>query len=101
MKRLFISQPMQNKTEEQIYIEREIAISEAQRILGEELEVIDSYCKHVTFAGNRPLFLLGKALEQMATADVAYFVPGYEKARGCRVERLCALEYKIPIIEEL
>ena len=100
MKKLFISQPMRGKTDEQIMLERNIAISEAERILGEEVEVIDSFFKGVCFEGNLPLCLLGKSLELMATADVIYCAAGYEKARGCRVERLCALEYGIPIIEE-
>ena len=100
MKRLFISQPMRGKTDEQILIEREIAISEAQRILGEEVTIINSFFQGVCFEGNLPLYLLGKSLELLATADAIYCAAGYEKARGCRVEKLCALEYGIPVIEE-
>lgn len=100
LKRLFISQPMRGKTEEQILLTREIAMSEAQRILGEDVEVIQSYFRGVNFNSNNPLYLLGKSLELLATADAVYFAPGYEDARGCRIEKLCALEYGIPVIEE-
>lgn len=43
MKKLFISQPMSNKTEEEILSEREEAIRAAKELLGEDIEVIDSY----------------------------------------------------------
>lgn len=101
MKRLFVSQPMRGKTDEQILAEREIAVAEAKRLLGEEVEVIDSFFQGVCFEDNKPLYLLGKSLELMATADAIYCAPGYEKARGCRIEKLCALEYGIPVVEDL
>ena len=44
MKRLFISQPMKGKTDEDILKERELAIKLAKQHLGEEeVEVIDSF----------------------------------------------------------
>lgn len=100
MTRLFISQPMRGKTDKQVLKEREKAIASAERHLGEKVEVIDSYFKGVNFAGVRPLYLLGKAIEQLATADVVYFTKGWEDARGCRIEHTCALEYGIKVIEE-
>lgn len=43
MKKLFISQPMRGKTDEQILGEREKAIQSARELLGEEVEVIDTF----------------------------------------------------------
>ena len=43
MKKLFISQPMKGKTEEQILQDRKFAIEKAEEILGEPVEVIDSF----------------------------------------------------------
>ena len=43
MKRLFISQPMRDKTDEQILAEREKAVRSAKEYLGEEVEVIDTF----------------------------------------------------------
>lgn len=42
-KKLFISQPMKGKTEEEIRKERENAVISAKEILKEEVAVIDSY----------------------------------------------------------
>ena len=48
----------------------------------------------------RPLWYLGESLKLLATADVAYFAKGWEKARGCKIEHTCAVEYGIPTIED-
>ena len=96
MKKLFISQPMKGKTDEEIRKERETAVQEAEKALGEPVEVIDSF-----FAGNtmKPLECLGESLKLLANADIAYFAKGFETARGCRVEYGCAVAYEIPFIE--
>lgn len=99
MKRVFICQPMRGKSDAQIILEREQAIARAKELAGDEIEVIDSFFQDHC-EGATPLYLLGKSLELLATADVMYCAPGYERARGCRIEKLCALEYKIPILEE-
>lgn len=43
MKKLFISQPMNGKTDEEIKAERAKAVEEAEKMLGEKVEVIDSF----------------------------------------------------------
>ncbi len=43
MKKLFISQPMRGKTEEEILAVREKAIKSAEKQVGEHVEVIDSF----------------------------------------------------------
>lgn len=94
MKKLFISQPMVDRTDEEIFMERETAIAEARRILGEDIEVIDSYCKE----DRTPLGYLAFSLEKLSEADVAYFGKGWQGYRGCRIEHECAAEYGIGII---
>ena len=42
---------------------------------------------------------LGESLKLLAKADIAYFAPGWNKARGCKIEHQCALEYGIHTIE--
>ena len=42
MKKLFISQPMRDKTKEEILRERETAIKTASEIFGDDVETIDS-----------------------------------------------------------
>lgn len=99
MKKLFISQPMRGKTDEEILAVREKAIASAERHLGEKVEVIDSFFQNAP-AEAKPLWFLGKSLELLSTADVAYFTKGWEEARGCRVENTCAIEYGIDVIED-
>lgn len=99
MKKLFISQPMRGKTDEEILAERKKAIESAERNLGEPVEVIDSFFQNAP-ADARPLWFLGKSLELLSTADIAYFAKGWEDERGCRIENQCAIEYGIEVIED-
>ena len=99
MKKLFISQPMKGKTNEEIIATREKAIAAAEKELGEKVEVIDSFFKDAPLEKN-PLWHLSKSLELLSTADVAYFAKGWEKARGCRIENACAIEYGIALVIE-
>ena len=99
MKKLFISQPMRGKTNEEILAVRQKAIESAERNLGEKVEVIDSFFQNAP-AEAKPLWFLGKSLELLSTADVVYFAKGWEEARGCRIENTCAIEYGIELVIE-
>lgn len=99
MKRLFISQPMKGLTDEEILAAKEKAIKSVEEKLGERVEVIDSFFQGAP-ADAKPLWYLAKSLEVLATADVAYFAPGWENARGCKIENTCAVEYGIDVIED-
>ena len=98
MKKLFISQPMRGKSDEEILVERQKAIEAAEKMIGEPVEVIDSFFEKAP-VNAKPLWFLGKSLELLADADVAYFAPGWEDARGCKIEHTCAVEYGINRIE--
>lgn len=99
MKKLFISQPMKGISDKEIITEREKAIKTVKEILGEEVEVIDSFFQNAPHDA-KPLWFLGKSIELLSTADVAYFVSGWEYYRGCKIEYKCAIEYGIVIIEQ-
>lgn len=99
MKKLFISQPMRGKTDEEILAVRQRAIESAERHFGEKVEVIDSFFQNAP-ADAKPLWFLGKSLELLSGADVAYFAKGWEEARGCRIENTCAIDYGIDVIED-
>ncbi len=96
MKKLFISQPMRGKTDEEIRAERERAIGEAETLLGEKVEIIDSL--FADFSGNA-LTRLAESIELLAKSDIVYFAKGWKNARGCRIEHECAVEYGIDRIE--
>ena len=97
MKKLFISQPMNGKTDEEILKERELAIKQAEELLKEPVYVIDSFIQNAP-AGAKPLWFIGKSLELLSYADVAYFAKGWEEARGCKIEHVSCLAYGIKTI---
>ena len=102
--RLFISQPMRGKSDEEIESEREdlIAIAKAVYAGRGEVEVIDSFFKgglDVPAGAKAPLYYLSKSLELLATADVAIFAEDWREARGCRIEHECAAGYGVARIE--
>lgn len=102
--RLFISQPMRGKSDEEIESEREklVEIAEAVYFGRGEVEVIDSFFKgglDVPAGAKAPLYYLSKSLELLATADVAIFAEDWREARGCRIEHECAAGYGVARIE--
>lgn len=101
MLKLYISQPMRGKTQEEILRVREKAIASAKRNCGEDVEVIDSYIPDYNpDKGCVALKFLSKSIEMLADADVAYFAKGWEEARGCKIEHECAIAYGIDVIED-
>lgn len=98
MKKLFISQPMKGRSDEEIINERRACIKYAKETLGEDVEVIDSFFSGAP-ADAKPLWYLGESLKLLAQADVAYFAAGWVDARGCKIEHTCAVEYGVPTIE--
>ena len=96
--KLFISQPMRDKSNEQIEEERTRAISIATQLIkqkfGEEaeVEVIDSFFKDAPHDA-KPLWFLGESFKLLSTADVVFFVNGYDKYRGCLMESKAVKEY--------
>lgn len=100
MKKIFISQPMKDKTDEQILKERERAVSAVKKKFnGEDVEIIDSFFQSAPHDA-KPLWFLGKSLELLSTADVAYFIGDWKNYRGCKIENTCAKQYGIETIEE-
>jgi len=99
MKKLFISQPMNGRTDAEIRETREKIIQEVKAIFREDVEVLDSHFEGLS-PDAKPLWCLGESLKLLAEADAAYFAKGWEKARGCRVEHRCARLYGTPLIIE-
>lgn len=90
--KVFISQPMNGKTDEQIKKERKILTDKAKSRYGADVEIIDSFMEGAPHDA-APLWFLGKALQLMSQADVVYFAKDWAKARGCVIENLCAQKY--------
>ena len=94
--KLFISQPMKDKTNEEIKTEREKIIEAVTNKFG-EVEVIDSFFENAPHDA-KPLWFLGKSLELLSAADIAYFASDWNEYRGCKIEHTCALEYGIEVM---
>ena len=77
MEKLFISQPRNGKTDEEIIHERNVAIRRAKAVIKDDVQVTDS----------------------LSTADIAYFAVGWDKARGCEIEHAICVNCGIPTIE--
>ena len=99
MKKLFISQPMRGKSDEEILAVRKKEIKSAEIQIGEPVEVIDSFFQAAP-TNVKPLWYLGESLKLLAEADIAYFAKGWDEARGCKIENTCAIEYGIETIIE-
>lgn len=99
MVQVFISQPMGGKTDKEIKEERSRIVSKISEILTEPFQVIDSFFESAPHDA-KPLWFLGKSLELLSSADLAYFSKGWENARGCRIEHDCAVAYLIETIVE-
>ena len=97
--KLFISQPMVDKTNEEIREERSRIIAEVKAEYGDNVEIIDSFFENAPHDA-RPLWFLGKGFELLSTADVAYFAPGWDKYRGCKMEHTACQEYGIKIFKD-
>lgn len=95
--KIFISQPMQGKTDTEILAERERAIKAAKAKWGDDVEVLESFFQGAP-AEAKPLWFLGESLKVMADADAVIMCEkGVVAARGCRMEFHAADEYGIPI----
>ena len=76
-----------------------LATSLIGKVLGDDVEILDTFFKNAPHDA-KPLWFLGKSLQMLADADIAYFVEGWNRYRGCKIENTCAKEYGIGVIEE-
>lgn len=96
--KVFISQPMTGRTDEEITEERINAISAVQKRypLCYVME-IDSFNKGALNNSN-PVTELGKCVSLMTDADVVVFCDGWGTSKGCNVEHEVAVQYDIPYV---
>ena len=97
MAKVFISIPMKDRRHEDIINDQHKALEEACKVLNEPCEMIES-CK-VEYTKLKPLECLAESLKLLANADIAVFAKGWESARGCKIEHICAKEYGLKMIE--
>lgn len=107
MIKIFVSQPMSKFTDDEIRENRQRAIEMIKVYFESEGEsdtqVIDnmqSANEEFEKAKHTNLKYLGIDISALADADIAFFMNGWEDARGCRIEKLCCDESDIPVIFE-
>lgn len=96
--KVFISQPMTGRTDEEITEERIKAISAVQKKypLCYVME-INSFNKGA-LNNSDPITELGRCVSLMADANVVVFCKGWANSKGCNVEYEVALQYDLPLI---
>lgn len=98
--KVFISQPMKDRTEEAIVAERKYILNKVLEIDGiDDVKEIQSYFGLDAAAANAGVFYLGESIKLMADADIVAFAPGAREARGCRIEHEVAELYGLKIID--
>jgi hypothetical protein len=97
MAKVMLSQPMGGKTEDEITATREKAVKTLEAMGYEVVNTLfteEWYAMEATpDVVQRPLFFLAKSLEAMSHCHAVYFCPGWEDARGCRIEHEAAKAY--------
>ena len=95
--KVFLSQPMNGKEEKVIRLEEQLYLCMVKKRLGyNNLERVGWVKEDCGEKG--PLFYLAKSIEAMNDADIVVFCPGWEQARGCRIEWEVAREYGKKIV---
>lgn len=101
---IFISQPFHERDAEEVMAERERIFSDFRKWNEEakvfpsngEYALIDNYHKqHIPPQAGR-LWCLGDSIQLMDKADLVIFAPGWNEAKGCRIEKEVTNAYHIP-----
>lgn len=98
-----ISQPMKDKTQEEIIKERDSA---KKYLESKGYEVLNTFFEDdwddeiENSVIHKPLLYLGESIAHMSQCDAIYFTSGWALNRGCRVERLTAILYGIEIVTD-
>lgn len=92
--KLFISQPMNGRSDRSIREEREV-IAEAYRNDG--WEIIDSI---LNVGPMNAIEYLAESIKLMNDADRVLMMKGWAKARGCRIEHEIAIAYGKEVVYE-
>lgn len=95
--KIMISQPMKGKTNEQIREERAGLV---KRLKEEGHEVVDTVFENAPADEDVAIYMLSQSIRYIGKVDVVYFMKGWEKARGCKIEHNVAVEYGKQIFYE-
>lgn len=98
--KVMISQPMNGVPDSEV---RKIQDDLKEKFAKYNIDVIDSFLTEVpsTEIRNPRIFYLGRTIQNfLSDVDAVYFCTGWEKAKGCRIERRICEEYGIPVLDD-
>ena len=104
MKKVFISVPMSGRNVEDIekdIVEAMDAVKNSSFFKGEEIEFVHNLgCEippnyECVDMKNPSLWYLGEAIKSLSYCDACYFVPGWNKSDGCKIEHQICISYGI------
>lgn len=114
--KVFISQPMNGRSEDEIMLERQMVEGYLNFLYaGKSVEIIDNLIKQIPDDVNVRVWCLGDSIKQLASADAILFVDSrmaldnvldrekknYEDPNGVAVEKMVAKRYGIKEIETI
>lgn len=96
--RVYVSQPMRGYSEQDIEKVRDRVVGWAREDSDDRILEIPKF--NITqMKGTKPVRMLGMSIELMSDADIVLFAPGWQYARGCRIEHRICQDYGIPYKE--
>ena len=97
--RIFISQPMAGRSDEEIERTRQLVKDAATKVFDVDRIIEIPKRPEWQVKSNPPVMNLGRSIEDLSRANVVIFSPGWNETRGCQVEHLVCELYKISYIE--
>ena len=97
--KVMISQPMNGVPDSEV---RKIQDDLKEKFAKYNIDVVDSFLTEVpdTEIKNPRIFYLGRTIQNfLSDVDAVYFCTGWERAKGCRIERHICEEYGILILD--
>ena len=98
--KVMISQPMNGIPDSEV---RKIQNELKEKFAKYHIEVVDSFLTEEadTNLRNQGVFYLGRTIQKfLSDVDAVYFVNGWQRARGCKIERQICEEYDIMILDD-
>lgn len=88
--KIMISQPMKGKSNDEIREERKALIEALEQ---EGHKVIDTVFENAPSDEDIAIYMLSQSIRYIGKVDALYFMKGWERARGCKIEHQVAVEY--------
>ena len=98
--KVMISQPMNGIPDSEV---RRIQNELKERFAKYHIEVVDSFLTEEADINlrNQGVFYLGRTIQKfLSDVDAVYFVNGWQRARGCKIEKQICEEYGIMILDD-